>query len=121
MSIHVELTDEIETMRKGDFVFTQESQQEAAEKIKCSKETKDQIIVGMARETLKLVEESPEMYNEYVEEMKGMLNRYRSRVSSKNLKEPAVHLDKSEGRLEMIPTGSSRKKHEKRKKPFYES
>ena len=115
--MNMELPEEIATIRENDLLFTQESQQEAANEIQTFQGTKDQEVISVARDGLKLVGNDKESYNRFLNGMKDLVDAERMLLASKQASMDCVEGTSS---LQMVETGKSNKRFEKRKKPFYE-
>ena len=122
-SLCMEFPDELERMRTADFHFTQESQQEAATEIEKRPETKDQEVTEMVRGALKYIGSDEEEYSKFRANLNALVHKVRStfvmKTEMKQRNDPDVS-DGKEVRLEMVPTGRSTKKNEKRKKGSHE-
>ena len=108
-SFEMELPEEIETMRKNDTLFTQESQQETVKQVETFREHMDETVISLAREGLKLVQNDKKKYDRFVDAMKKAIDEARVDDSKQN-----------DCILETIPTGKALKKYEKRKRPYWD-
>jgi len=122
-SLCMEIPNELEAMRTADFHFTQESQQEAAKEIEKRPETKDQELIEMVRGALKYIGSDEEEYSKFFANLNALVHKVRStfvkKTEMRQKNDPYVSKGK-EVRLEMVTTGRSKKKNEKRKKGSHE-
>jgi len=104
-------TQQVSDMFRNDIEHTQQSQEEAIIEIGKSSENKDQVIVSLAREGLKCVDNDPELYTEYKRQMQKLIQTMTEKVIEKN-----ENTSTNNDGLVMVETGESTKKVEKRKR-----
>ena len=104
-------SQEVLNMFEQDHIHTQASQQETAEAMGGMHETKDQHMMALMREGLKLTENNKEMYTKYEELVQGAVNTMRKMAVDQKTSD-----EKSSDCMAMVETGKSKTRVEKRKR-----
>ena len=115
LSMHVTMPEDLQEMRRDDFIFTQESQMEAAKEIEKCPITKDHQLVDILRGILKNVENYDDLFGEFLGDLKGLDDKFRDKVVKRIEASKRKSCEKNI-KLEMVPIAKSKKRNEKRKR-----